>query len=413
MITLERNLQTPAERSFEVVERKGLGHPDTLSDSLAEHLSVAYCRHTLDHFGAILRHQFDKAAIMCGRARVSFGDGELIEPIRVLLNGRASARLGDSEIPVRELVLDTARSFFKLRFPDLDPDRDFRYIFEVRHGAHSTTGGIFGDPASNDAAVHYRFDPRTLADLPESSRPEANDTSLGCAWSGPTALERTVLAIEQSLNTAPGQTLFPWLGADVKVMGVRRGRRLSFVVAAPIRARLTKDPVEYFERTDVVRGVVLRVATEACGDFEIDEVVVNSGDDVAKRKLYMNLTGSSIESGDEGVVGRGNRIGGLIAPGRPMTMEGIGGKNPRYHLGKLYCAAAWDIAQRLETRFGGSAHVHLVNRMGEALGDAWRAHVEIVGHMASEAEVADTVGTVMADLEGVTGRILEGRYPLF
>jgi S-adenosylmethionine synthetase len=61
-------------------------------------------------------------------------------------------------------------------------------------------------------------------------------------------------------------------------------------------------------------------------------------------ELYLTYTGSSIESGDEGVVGRGNRVTGLITPLRPMNIEGASGKNPVYHVGKLYNLAAQRIA---------------------------------------------------------------------
>jgi S-adenosylmethionine synthetase len=195
-----RTLRDPTQQAFEVVERKGIGHPDTLSDHLAEHLSRTYGNYTVGRFGAVLRHQFDKTMLMCGRSRVSFGGGELLEPIRVLVNGRASCRLGDDEIPVRDLLVDATRAFFRDRFPMLDPVRDTRILFEVRSGEHTTTGGIFGDDEANAAAVHYRFHPRTVLDLPETSCVRSNDTSLGCAFAPFSTLERLVLTVEQTLN---------------------------------------------------------------------------------------------------------------------------------------------------------------------------------------------------------------------
>ena len=50
---------------FEIVERKGIGHPDTLSDALAEELSRVYSNYTLSKFGVILHHNFDKVGL-CG-----------------------------------------------------------------------------------------------------------------------------------------------------------------------------------------------------------------------------------------------------------------------------------------------------------------------------------------------------------
>ena len=86
---------------FEVVERKGLGHPDTLADALAEYLSVNYSKYTLSKFGAILHHNFDKVGLLGGASFVRFGEGKITKPIRILLNGRASGRFADVIIPVR------------------------------------------------------------------------------------------------------------------------------------------------------------------------------------------------------------------------------------------------------------------------------------------------------------------------
>ena len=44
---------------MEIVERKGIGHPDTLCDGAAEALSLELCRYYLEHFGRILHHNVD------------------------------------------------------------------------------------------------------------------------------------------------------------------------------------------------------------------------------------------------------------------------------------------------------------------------------------------------------------------
>jgi S-adenosylmethionine synthetase len=52
---------SPASLQLEIVERKGLGHPDTICDALAENLSVALSRFYIERFGTILHHNVDKA----------------------------------------------------------------------------------------------------------------------------------------------------------------------------------------------------------------------------------------------------------------------------------------------------------------------------------------------------------------
>ena len=84
----------------------------------------------------------------------------------------------------------------------------------------------------------------------------------------------------------------------------------------------------------------------ALSEFKSNNVSVslNTRDNFDTNELYLTVIGSSIESGDEGLVGRGNRINGLISSGRPMSMEGACGKNPVYHVGKLYNLCTLNIA---------------------------------------------------------------------
>ena len=79
---------------FEVVERKWLGHPDTICDALAEALSRTLCREYRQHFGEILHHNVDKALLSGGSAAPAFDGGSVIAPINIYLAGRAIAEVG-------------------------------------------------------------------------------------------------------------------------------------------------------------------------------------------------------------------------------------------------------------------------------------------------------------------------------
>jgi S-adenosylmethionine synthetase len=296
----------------------------------------------------------------------------------------------------------------------LDPLRDLRFIFEVRSGVHSTTGGIFGDEQANVSPIHYRFHPRSLDDLPETRKAESSDTSLGCAWAPYSTLEQTVLCVEWELNSRCTKADWPWLGSDIKIMARRCDREVSMVVAAPILASWTPTVANYFERVQMVRSRVAEIVCETAPKYDLKELVINSGDDIVSRKLYMNFTGSSIESGDEGVVGRGNRMGGIISPMRPYTMEGIAGKNPRYNVGKVYSAAAYKIACRIyqDTREG--TNIFLANRMGQPLSEPWCVVVEACDRSAlSQEYIRSIVEDVMFRLSEVTNGLLNSEFPIF
>ncbi len=85
-------LEAPAVEALpvEMAERKGLGHPDTICDALAEGVSLSLTRHYRDRFGVILHHNVDNSLLCGGAARFAFGGGELLEPIETFLVGRAT-----------------------------------------------------------------------------------------------------------------------------------------------------------------------------------------------------------------------------------------------------------------------------------------------------------------------------------
>lgn len=397
-----------ASRPFEIVERKGVGHPDTLADTLAEHLSVVYSRYTLQHFGAVLHHNFDKVGLMGGKGQVTFGNGALTEPVRVLLNGRASSKFGDTLIPVRELLTETARAFLAERFPMLDPERDIRMLFEVSTG--SSPGAVVTEASNQQGRRPYWFEPRGLEDLPERKRLVCNDTSLGCAFVPGSDLERMVFGLEQMLASPPTKQAHPWLGSDIKMMAKRIGSRVHCTIAIPQIAAHVPNLAAYRDNLATVYELVIGYCRQHYPQFQIT-VALNARDDYEAVELYLTSTGSSIETGDEGFVGRGNRLGGVIAPMRPYTMEGICGKNPVYHTGKLYCVAAHEIATRLHQETGAGAVVYLIGQTGQPLTAPWQTFVELEADCETgplEPIIQDT----LAQMDRFTTKLLNGEYQL-
>ena len=109
-IKVERLNQRPLEQQeIELVERKGIGHPDSVADGLAESISRALCQEYLDRFGAVLHHNTDKTQIVAGRSRPAFGGGEVICPLYILLTGRATRVFKEEEIPVDTIAIKAAR----------------------------------------------------------------------------------------------------------------------------------------------------------------------------------------------------------------------------------------------------------------------------------------------------------------
>ena len=120
---------------FEVVERKGLGHPDTICDALADTLSRALCREYQRRFGEILHHNVDKALLSGGSAAPAFNGGAVIAPINIYLAGRAISEVGSDIVPITDIAVKTSRAWFKANLHALDAERHVHIHALVKAGS--------------------------------------------------------------------------------------------------------------------------------------------------------------------------------------------------------------------------------------------------------------------------------------
>jgi S-adenosylmethionine synthetase len=149
-------------------------------------------------------------------------------------------------------------------------------------------------------------------------------------------------------------------------------------------------------------------------------VDVNTADGDAADSLYLTVTGTSAEAGDDGQVGRGNRVNGLITPYRPMSLEAAAGKNPVTHVGKLYNVMANRVAEAVVRELTGvsEAYCYLLSQIGKPI-DApqlFEVKVRLTDPRAMafyqpkvEAVARDTlagIGTLWQD-------VIEGRCPVW
>lgn len=333
-----------ADRPVEMVERKGIGHPDTICDSLAERLSAVLCRTYRKRAGAILHHNVDKVLLAAGASKPRFGGGRVTAPMEIHLAGRATMESEGDAIPVEALAREACGSWFREHLHALDPDRDVRLHCHIR-------------PGSAELVELYRHAATTGIWL-------ANDTSMGVGFAPRTPLESAVFAAERALNAAGVRQELPALGEDVKVLGLREGRRMALTVACAMVDRYLADASAY-EEVRKQAATIARIAAEAEAGGQV-EVAVNTADDPEAGAFYLTVTGTSAEAGDDGQTGRGNRASGLITPGRPMTLEGIAGKNPMTHVGKLYNVAADLLARALVAEIDevAEAECMLASRIG-------------------------------------------------
>jgi S-adenosylmethionine synthetase len=216
----------------------------------------------------------------------------------------------------------------------------------------------------------------------EAEMPRANDTSCGVGFWPLTAVEAAVLRADQALTGPAAHGACPALGEDIKIMAVRRDERLTLTVAAAMIGAELADLDGYMTAKLAVAD---RVATAAGIPAEI---AVNAADDPMRGSVYLTVTGTSAEAGDDGEVGRGNRANGLITPYRPMTMEAVAGKNPINHVGKVYNIVADRIAREMHRQYPelGGVGCLLVSRIGAPINDPQLVHLWIEDAAAAPAQ---------------------------
>jgi S-adenosylmethionine synthetase len=382
---------------LEIVERKGLGHPDTICDALAEELSRALCHFYLERFGLILHHNVDKALLWAGRSRPTFGGGAVLEPMHVYLAGRATLEYRGVPVPVAELA-EAATQHWLSRLHALDPARHLRLHCLVRPGSAELV----------ELFESYRRGGRVLA----------NDTSIGAGFAPLSELETLVLAVERRLNAPAFKTAHPETGEDIKVMGERRDGAIALTVACAFVDRHLAGLDGYRRARDAVAAEVRRGAAEHAS-LPV-EVAVNAGDDLARGNVYLTVTGTSAEGGDDGQVGRGNRVNGLITPARPMSLEAVAGKNPVSHVGKLYNIAARDLAQAIASALPEAAEVHcyLLSRIGWAIEEPRRVDVRVRWREGgatpdSQRRIEELVHAQLARIPRLAGELLERQPDLW
>lgn len=343
------------DASVELAERKGKGHPDTMADALSEAFSRALSNHYLEQCGSILHHNVDKLLIAAGRSKPAFGGGEIILPFDVYLAGRATVSVNDMDVPIEDIARQTVSDWLTANFHALDPVRSANVYCLVRPGA-SELVELFG----------------------RQRMPLANDTSIGAAFAPLSPTEKLVLATERYLTSETSITQHPERGEDVKVMAMRNGSEVRLTIACAMIGKYLDTLDDYAEAKRMLASDVLALPEAgAAGDVGIN---VNAADDLARGSVYLTVTGTSAEAGDDGQTGRGNRVNGLITPLKPTSMEAIAGKNPVNHVGKLYNVVAQRICNSIIEELPEVTRVHcaLLSEIGQPIDQPARILIRIM-----------------------------------
>jgi len=347
------------EQRIEVVERKGLGHPDTICDSIMNEVSVKLSQEYIAKFGTILHHNIDKSLLAAGEVETRFGGGIVKKPMKLIFGDRATFEANGISIPVEEIAIQTAKNWFRENLRFVDPDVHVSYQIEIQPGSSALTD-------------IFRRGGRVL---------EANDTSAAVGWAPMTETEKTVLTTEKYLNSEGFKKRFPESGEDIKVMGLRRDDELELIISMAFVDRFIEDERDYFEKKAMILEEI-RKFVEGNSGFEKIQIQLNTLDAPGRGLdgIYLTVLGTSADGADSGQVGRGNRVNGLISLNRPQCSEAAAGKNPVSHVGKIYNLLTHEIAKDIYANIPGvrEVYVWMLSKIGRPIDQPIVAAVQII-----------------------------------
>ncbi|PIV09026.1 S-adenosylmethionine synthetase [Candidatus Roizmanbacteria bacterium CG_4_10_14_0_8_um_filter_36_36] len=341
-LNLHINRLKEMEDQVEIVERKGLGHPDTICDLIVDYLSIRLSQIYKKKFGTIPHFNIDKALLAAGSAEYKFGGGKIISPMKFYIGDRATYKVGKKKINLNKVIKDEIYKFLKSKLRFLNR-KNFIVYNEIKPGS-SSLQDIFK---------------RKAKILP------SNDTSALVGYAPLTTLETIVLKVEQFLNSLALKKRHPEVGEDIKIMGRREGKKYYLTIAIAFVDRFIKNEDDYFSKKAKVEEEINKFIAK---NFQVSlKIVLNTLDrrGAGVDGCYLCVTGTCADSGDSGQVGRGNRANGLIPLNRVAGSEAAAGKNCVSHVGKIYNLLSFKLADEIYRKTGKKTTVWLVSQIGQ------------------------------------------------
>ena len=382
------------KKRFEIVERKGIGHPDTICDLIMNQVSIDLSKLYLKETGVIQHHNMDKALLVAGQSESNFGGGKIIKPMKMILGDRATFDIGERKLLIGDLAIQTAKEWF---------EKNLRFV--------------------NDEHVEYQVEigvtSKELQSIFENTSSfAANDTSVLVGYAPFTETESIVLNTEQHINSKQFKDNFPESGEDVKVMGFRDANHVDLTIATAFVDKFISSENQYFQRKEDM----LQEINEFLKKNYSMEITANMNCLDSKNRgmsgLYLTVLGTSADSADSGQVGRGNMASRVISPSRPAGSEATAGKNPVSHIGKIYNALSFKIANEIHTKVSGldEVCVWMYNVIGRPVNDPKAVIVQptTVGqlHDAEKNQINEIVESNLQNIHEFCNELISGKHPI-
>jgi S-adenosylmethionine synthetase len=400
-ILVNYSKRTPLDNQpVEIVERKGVGHPDSMCDAIMDQVSVELSKAYLKEFGAILHHNTDKSLLVAGDVECKFGGGVVNEPMLLIFGDRATFEANGKEIPVNDIAINTAKNWLKENLRFVDPEKHMKYQIAIRHGSQGLTD------------IFKR----------ETCMFGANDTSAAVGYAPLTRTENMVLKTERYMNSKEFKKRFPMSGEDIKVMGYKNGNFLNLTICNAFVDHLVSDIKDYMRRKDEIIADVEEWVNKK-GVFDKVNVYINTldVDDRGVDGVFLTVLGTCADGADSGQVGRGNKVNGVISLNRPIGTEAAAGKNPVSHVGKIYNALSHQIARSICSEVPEVAEtvVWLLSQIGVPIDQPAIAAAQVVMNDGAtldkkiQSRINEVIDTELANIENFCEKLTYGKISVW
>ncbi|HIH02563.1 MAG TPA: methionine adenosyltransferase, partial [Methanoregulaceae archaeon] len=338
----------------------------------------------------------DQGEVVAGQSQPKFGGGRMIRPIYILIDGRATKEFEGHLFPTDSIAVEAAHDYLRDTIPNLDQDRGL--IVDCRLGVGSTDLQDVFRPCN-------------------STIPRANDTSFGVGHAPFSETETLVREVSRFIDEDLSRRR-PMIGQDVKVMGLRDADQIRLTIGCAMVDRFCPGLAEYMDTKAWMQDEIEALCRKYTSR-KVD-VDVNTADDIDTGSIFLTVTGTSAEMGDDGSVGRGNRANGLITPNRPMSMEATSGKNPINHIGKIYNIISTQMANACVGEVEGieECYVRLLSQIGTPIDHPLVASVQVlpkagVDFGKAQKALEEIVDAQLANITCVTEKVIRGELATF
>jgi S-adenosylmethionine synthetase len=320
IITINKSENFPNRRNVEIIECKGVGHPDSMASSMAELVCFGISRYFIKKYNNIPRFNVDQIEINGGEVYVGFKEGKLIRKGSISVSGKTSFYAENDIDFVNKIAKDQIRDFLLSTF-----GKNILDFFNIKSAINKYS------------KINKLF-------FENMAMPSSEDTVLAVGFFPYTNTEKLTLFLNSVLLNLSRK--FP-IGKDVKIMTLRKKNKIKITLSIAFKSGKIENIDRYFSTKNNLESEIKSHLTKKFKNNNI-ELSINAADDYNLKRVYMALTGTAAEH-DKGSLGRGNGISGMITPCRLTSPEVIYGKNPVYNVGKIYNFLAQYLAIKISS----------------------------------------------------------------